>query len=56
MWLHNGTLPNGTLQTNVVTVQNDMWYKTVRLQNGNHYKTVTVTKRFVLQNSVRYKR
>jgi hypothetical protein len=36
----------GTKQYLVRTVH----YKTVRLQDGNRYKTVCVTKRYVLQN------
>ncbi len=51
--LHNGTLQNGTWFKTVhgtkrYVVQHGTWYKTVRyktvrLQNGNLYKTVTVT-------------
>jgi hypothetical protein len=56
-------LRNGTLQSDMLhngTLQNECHYKTVRytkirLQNGDRYKTVTVTKRWPLQNGDRYK-
>jgi hypothetical protein len=63
VWLHNGTSQNGTLQNGTLqndtlhngTLQNECCNKTVHISQlyvtkWYGYKTVTVTKGYVLQN------